>query len=467
MTDITKISDLTAKQIGKLMRKAFAELLKRISDGQDARDAISAIMQGFEPAYRETLAKSFTKALDTFVGPDELVSYPVGEVSLSQVLYRHARETSAAVQRLVFEHAAGWHDARKLALDIYEGYGFKGGDDPLQWPKDSPKWPKYMRLAVVTDPASYRGWLNAAKQAAGEIKTPALQAAYSELLDAVEKGAGQKALAKKLDVAFQEQMRYRANRIAQTELHRQWMDRQAEDIMGDETISVVQVKLADSHPKTDICDLFANQDKFGLGPGLYPKEKAPKPPFHPWCRCRWVSKRLLSADKAKENPSAERAFLRDIAHQDGVSKAARVIGSKNKLLRVLNGKSTVEEVFNQYRPAPYKLGRMGDAPLSGQRAILKEVKTAYDIALDGGRHHGLLSRNEETRTPEIEKSIRSLRKQIAIHEDKASNPRDYLPDNVGELEISYLVKKTWPKEIRRFNEEIEVLIGILNKRSAT
>lgn len=360
MTDIDKILDLTAEQIGKLTSKAFRELLRRIGDGQDPRDAIGDIMQGFDPDYRATLAASFTKALGDFVGPADLVSYPVGEVSLSQALYQHARQTSAAVRQIVFEHAAGWQDARKLALDIYEGYGFKGGDDPLQWPKGSPKWPKYMQRAVVTDPASYRGWLNVARQASGEIKTPALKAAYSELLDAVEKGAGEKALAKKLDVAFQEQMRYRANRIAQTELHRQWMDRQAEEIMADETIGVVQFKLAGSHPKTDICDLYARQDKYGLGPGMYPKEKAPKPPLHPFCRCTWHSKRLLSADRARENPDAERAWLREMAHQDGVSKAARVIGSKDKLLRVLNKQASVEEVFNAYRPAPYKLGKAGD-----------------------------------------------------------------------------------------------------------
>lgn len=360
LTDINKILDLTAEEIARLTRRAFQDLLKRISDGQDPRDAISAVMQGFDPAYRETLAKSFTKALGDFVGADELISYPVGDVSLSQALYQHARQTSAAVRQIVFEHAAGWQDARKLALDIYEGYGLKGGDDPLQWPKGSDKWPKYMQRAVVSDPASYRGWLNAARQASSNIKTPALKAAYTELLDAVEKGAGEKVLARKLDVAFQEQMRFRANRIAQTELHRQWMDRQAEEIMGDETISVVQVKMADSHPKTDICDLFAKMDKYGLGPGLYPKAEAPKPPFHPFCRCRWVSKRLLSADKANPDPNAERAWLRDMAKQEGVSKAARVIGSKDKLLKVLNGNAGVEEVFNQYRPVPYRLGRMGD-----------------------------------------------------------------------------------------------------------
>ena len=359
LTDINKILDLTAEQIGTLTRKAFKDLLKRISDGQDPRDAISSIMQGFDPAYREVLAKSFTKALGDFVGADELVSYPVGEVSLSQALYQHAREISAAVRQIVFEHAAGWQDARKLALDIYEGYGFRGGDDPLQWPKGSDKWPKYMQRAVVTDPASYRGWLNVARQGVSSIKTPALKAAYTELLDAVENGAGEKALTRKLDVAFQEQMRFRANRIAQTELHRQWMDKQAAEIMGDETISVVQFRMADSHPKTDICDCFAKQDKYGLGPGLYPKAKAPKPPLHPFCRCRWVSKRLLSADNAREDPDAERKYLRAMAEREGVSKAARVIGSKDKLLRVLNKKASVEEVFNQYRPVPYQLGRMG------------------------------------------------------------------------------------------------------------
>ena len=358
--DIDSILNEAGIDVSRLTRDAFAELLDRIRRGEDARDAIASVMQGFDPAYRDLLAAKFSETLGRFVGSDELRSYPIGEVALSTRLYQHAAETSAVVRRIVQEHAAGWQDARQLALQIYEGYGFQQGNDPLQWPARSPKWPKYMRAAVTTDPASFDGWLRNARRMAGNLKTPQLKAAYLEALDAVEKGAGQKLLARKLDVAFQERLRYFANRIAQTELHRQWMDAQAEEIMADDSIQVVQFKLAGSHPKTDICDLFAKQDKFGLGPGMYPKAKAPKSPLHPFCRCRWVSKRALSDKGARENPSSERQYLSNLKRSEGVQAAANVIGGRARLAAALTN-APIDEIINIHRPVPYRLGTMQHA----------------------------------------------------------------------------------------------------------
>ncbi len=141
--------------------------------------------------------------------------------------------------------------------------------------------------------------------------------AYLEAIDAMEKGRGAKVLEKKLGVAYQERMRYFANRIAQTELHRAWMDKQAAEIMADEGIEVVQFQMSGTHPRTDICDLYASQDAYGLGPGLYPKEHAPLPPLHPHCRCGLISKRLISAKGAKENPDAGRQYLRQVMREGG------------------------------------------------------------------------------------------------------------------------------------------------------
>ena len=45
-----------------------------------------------------------------------------------------------------------------------------------------------------------------------------------------------------------------------------------------ERIQYVQIRLSSKHPKTDICDYHAKVDLYGLGPGVYPKAEAPKPP---------------------------------------------------------------------------------------------------------------------------------------------------------------------------------------------
>lgn len=349
---------LTAAEIERLTGDAFAELLRRLREGQDPQTAIQGIIGDFDAGYRSVLAAAFSETLGRFVGPDELRAYPIGPMALSQRLYQHAAETTVTVREIVRRHAAGYHDARALTLQIYEGYGFKGGKDPLQWPAGSPKWPKYMREAITEDPASFQQYRAIARQAANRIKTPALRAAYSEALDELEKGTGFEHLSKKLNVAFEERMRYHANRIAQTELHRAWAGQQAEEIMTDETIEVVKFEMSATHPRTDICDLYANQDAYGLGPGLYPKDAAPVPPLHPFCRCMLVSRRLISAKGAKFKPEAQRSYLREVMREGGVAEAAQVVGSRAKLAEALST-STVEQVVNIHRPVPYRLGRVG------------------------------------------------------------------------------------------------------------
>ena len=254
MTDHNKRLDLTAKEIKALSADAFEQLMQRIRNGEDPQPAIQAIMADFDPTYREVLAIAFSDTLARLVGAEELRDYPIGETTLSQRLYIEATSTAPVVREIVRQHMAGFHDARTLSMQIYEGYSFKTRaglpDDPLQWPARSPKWPKYMRQAITQDPASFTDFRAIARKAAGNIKTPGYRAALNEALDALEKGRGDKVLARKLDVAFQERMRYHANRIAQTELHRAYMDKQAEEIMADDSVEVLKVVMSASHSRT-------------------------------------------------------------------------------------------------------------------------------------------------------------------------------------------------------------------------
>lgn len=43
-------------------------------------------------------------------------------------------------------------------------------------------------------------------------------------------------------------------------------------------------QLSGNHPKPDVCNLYAGQDQFGLGAGVYPSRNVPSSP-HPYCSC--------------------------------------------------------------------------------------------------------------------------------------------------------------------------------------
>jgi hypothetical protein len=57
--------------------------------------------------------------------------------------------------------------------------------------------------------------------------------------------------------------------------------------MADNVDGYVGMKwnLSKSHKVTDICDTLASQDLYGLGPGVYPKDKLLPKPAHPHCIC--------------------------------------------------------------------------------------------------------------------------------------------------------------------------------------
>ena len=99
----------------------------------------------------------------------------------------------------------------------------------------------------------------------------ALQAAYNELMEAVQKG-NEKAIEKAMKVAVNEKSRYVAERITRTEMARAWADGFVAKMKTDADIVAVNFKLSSRHPVFDICDMYAKADMYGLGAGIYPKD---------------------------------------------------------------------------------------------------------------------------------------------------------------------------------------------------
>jgi hypothetical protein len=144
------------------------------------------------------------------------------------------------------------------------------------------------------------------------------------------------------------------------------MAQMAREMMDDDLTTVVQVRLNPTHPRPDICDLHALADLWGLGRGCYPKERAPMPPFHPFCRCRVRIRPSLDAKDASRAPDGEGAFLRAL----GEEKAAEVMGSRERAARVLAGESA-RDVTDEGVPMQYKLRTLKQAA-DRAHALLRE-----------------------------------------------------------------------------------------------
>lgn len=354
--------DAAAREVNRLAVVAQAELMRLIQESGTliAVQQVKTIQQNFNAAFVDLMVACLNHVPQGDVWDVRMVkAMKVGDVSLSQRLYANAQQTSQHVAALVKEHAQGKMQARELAIRLYDGYDPKDGIvRPLEGAARA-KLPKALKqlTANPVDRASLQKVFEQGQRYAQALKTEPLKAAYLQVLKAWEQDKGAAALERSMEIAHKEKTRYMANRIAQTELARAHQHALADTLMADETISVVQVQMSAAHPMADVCDLHSKADLWGLGPGCYPKEKAPKPVYHPFCRCRLRSRPSLTAAMAREKPGGEAAYLRSLP----INEAAKIAGSRTRLQRILNGEK-FDEVVNAGRDALYRLERLGGLP---------------------------------------------------------------------------------------------------------
>ena len=107
------------------------------------------------------------------------------------------------------------------------------------------------------------------------------------LLDKIDKGS-EKSVQKAISAAIEEKSRYIAERIARTEAARARYDAFIARYGEDDSVAAYKWTLGSRHPVEDICDMYAEADLYGLGKGVFPKDKAPVCPAHPHCLCHYA-----------------------------------------------------------------------------------------------------------------------------------------------------------------------------------
>lgn len=191
---------------------------------------------------------------------------------------------------------AAWTDAARALYDGYE----QGGD--VVRAQDLPQYIKQVRKATLGDRKAIQTQVKAMSRIVrlGRNGAPnkALRASYVQLVKAVQEGTEEQ-LEKAIQVAVNEKSRYVAERIVRTEMARAYADGFLRKAMDDEDIVAIRFKLGTRHPKFDICDLYAGADLYGLGKGVYPKDKVPPLPVHPHCLCRYVELYVGEVDLSK------------------------------------------------------------------------------------------------------------------------------------------------------------------------
>ena len=274
-------------------------------------------------------------------------------LKLSKRLHKNAHKVRRETTAVISQSLKRGKSIREIARSIFEGYG-KGGII------DTDKLPKHIeRIRALKPPQSlskeelarFKRTIRRTERLVQQNTTPSLRAAYSELIQAVDEGNAID-LSRAVTVAVQEKARYNAERIARTEMARAYADGQMNRYINDDDVVALKWTLSSRHPRYDICDFYANANLYGLGKGVYPKDKFPTLPAHPHCMCRVSPVYDFEVDitKAKDNTNeGGKRYIESIS-RDHREKLLGISGSKE----VKSGKANWKDHIRGWNDETFK-----------------------------------------------------------------------------------------------------------------
>ena len=418
-------TDRLAQLINKLnkswrrdAKKAVAYLQRLIASGMKFEEALDNVQRHYgklftlpelKPALVEAEAYAYgivptmlTKAQVESMGEELADKWDESGMTLSEKLHGVGVKMRGAIVSTLQEQMRRNKTWTEAARALYDGYGddgqnvYNGGKDIISR-QDLPKYLQKVRVATGNDLqalAEQRQAIdNINRLAKNGAPNKALQAAYNKLLEAVQKG-NEKAIEKAVEVAVNEKSRYVAERITRTEMARAWADGFIAKMQKDADIVAVKFKLSSRHPVFDICDMYAKADMYGLGAGIYPKDKLPPLPVHPHCLCRYVEVIEGEVDMQQQRDQVQEAgnkWLNSLPE----SRRAQVLGRKGLkawedgedwqgYMRGYAGLREAESRLQLYKPVELSEKTITDEYQSPKGSIKKfqtrKVKNAaYDI----------------------------------------------------------------------------------------
>lgn len=219
-------------------------------------------------------------------------------LTLSERTTQGASKVVAQVSKSIMDSLQKGEAVKAAALQLFDGYSV-GGIIPQQ------SIPLFLdNLLRVAGPkdyggAAYKAIIRDVQRNLDKLTSQGLKSAYNQVMKAIASG-NEDQVNNAIYVATQERTRYYAERIARTELARAYQDGFLARWGPDEDTVAFRWKLSGNHPRVDICDLYANADLYGLGRGIYPKDRVPLIPAHPHCMCRLQP--IITGQLDKETP---------------------------------------------------------------------------------------------------------------------------------------------------------------------
>lgn len=379
------IAEYTAGFI-ELSKPVAEEVIKLMSEGKDVDEAVTTALSNhqFFGRHEDILMNILYQAAAAGAGvnPDKIAhpaqvkrillyeAWSGDNMSLSARLHGTSQTMRNEIINTIKTAMKRQDGVKNLSRDLFDGYN--SGDKVIKdadLPEYLDKLQKAARRAAGSDIAAFKEFNKVYKQAvyavnrlaANDAPTMDLKTGYSGVLESAKALAtgnisdaqtrrikrqltklgldpiadlpaavnklNQKALEKAIWVAVQEKSRYHADRIARTEMAAAYGDAFFAQTVDDPDVIAYHWQLSDRHIHTDICNFNAKADLYGLGPGVYPKDKFPRYPAHPHCLCPLsevfegridmdFAKESRILDKAQFSEAAGRKFIKSLSEQE-------------------------------------------------------------------------------------------------------------------------------------------------------
>ena len=428
--------DKTSQKIDTLISGFKSVVAYLLTQGFDVNSAIEQayqlypVMDGMKESIVDDMVKAFTSG---YVNAGVAVGVDTGSIPYTSESISTAMQKAWAKDNLNLStrlHSRG-QAVRKEVGDILKATIGKGNTNKKIASElfnrgviDTAELPQFMdqvaKLPIDTSAEEKRKLLRKVQRQVSKRTTAGFRSGYSEVIKAVESDNQQK-LDKAIEIATEEKTRYHAERIARTETARAYADGQVSRYKDDDDIVAFQWKLGTRHPVFDICDFYANADLYGMGKGVYPKDKVPTLPAHPHCMCRLkpIVDGMIDNSTPKENINDGGM---DLIKSLSVKEQERLLGVHGRLA-VLDGKARWQDHLRGWDNGKFEV-RIPKRDYKRLKEGVKGVKVKQNNVIDIAQLDETLLRDS---------NIKLLTKNLVLTDNSIIHIKERHPNDYGDV----------------------------------
>ena len=290
--------------------------------------AIGMIPQTFEPIKSSAVSK------DNFASKvaEELINhrYPDG-LNLSERVWRWKKELKEGLKKTLLNQAKIRNSAQQIAYELqYTIEQIEKGKFTITMAEE--QLPEIVRklkqtaLLSASNGGDLKEWRKVVKQVEKYMEKLTdniqygLKPSYKKLIKDLEKAIierSEKAINEAIKWWIYDKQLYRLKVISRTEMSNAYHLSVIMSAEKNPHIVGFRWTLSKTHKIRDICDDLAHKDHYGLGPGVFPKDKVPLiqcQASHPQCLCRIVpvtATEVKGMDRVKRTQIQVRTILKD------------------------------------------------------------------------------------------------------------------------------------------------------------